>query len=113
MKSIYVDVRTYNSSNSLAHWRVVSGQRRRVRTAVELALRQHEPLPPLPVRVTMTRISPGTMDLHDGVPNALKSVVDQIAEHYGEKDNDPRFEWKYSQVKKSKTYGVEITIEPA
>jgi hypothetical protein len=108
---ILVPIRTHNSANSLTHWRVTSKRRKAVREAVELALRMNRPLPPLPVKVLLTRLGPRFMDLHDGVPNALKTVVDQVAEHYGESDNDPRFKWSYAQ-EKSKEFGVCIDIEP-
>lgn len=64
-----------------------------------------------PAVVTMTRISPGTLD-DDNLRPALKSIRDGIADAFGVKDNDPRIEWRYAQERgKPKAYAVRIRIE--
>ena len=98
---------------------VVASYRKKVHKAVRLAL---EPVFPrwteLPVVVTLTRHSAGHLDPHDGLPNAFKAVVDEIAEwlplpkkpfavrtkagvekRMRADDSDPRVTWKYDQQK--------------
>lgn len=110
-QTIVVPVRTHNSANSLTHWRVTSRRRKQVREMVEMYLRMYDPLPKLPVKVSMTRCGPRKMDF-DGMVNALKSVRDQVADHYGVDDGDEQFDFQYAQ-RKQKEYAVEILIEPA
>lgn len=67
--------------------------------------------PELPVVVTMTRCSPGTLD-SDGVVGAMKSVRDEIAKWLGVDDADPRIEWRVEQKKCKRTEaGALIRIE--
>lgn len=69
-----------------------------------------------PVRVTLTRLAPRTLD-DDNLVTAFKSIRDRVASLIvpglkpGRADNDPRIEWKYSQ-EKNKQYQVKITLEP-
>jgi hypothetical protein len=95
-------------------------RRKMQRRAVAWATLGHE-APPLPCRVTLTRISPGTLDAHDNLRAALKPVVDEVTAWLGlESDADPRVTWDYQQRKgarKTKTsaaeHGVEIRVDPA
>ena len=68
----------------------------------------------LPVRVTLTRISPGTLDEWDGLPASLKSTVDGIADAFGLRDDDPRFTWEKPLQRKNGrgVFAVEIQIMP-
>ena len=67
---------------------------------------------PLPAVVTLTRCSAGTLDEHDNLRSALKSVVDGIAAKQGIPDNDPRIEWRYAQEKcKRGTWAVRVCVE--
>lgn len=66
------------------------------------------PLPPLPVRVTLTRFGRQWMD-DDAVPAALKSVRDGLADAYGTGDGrDAPIEWKYDQRIGEPGVGVRI-----
>lgn len=105
-------IKTVNESNGQhGHWRAKSSRRKAQRRAVRLGLFGCR-LPLLPVVVTITRISAGTLDEHDNLRGALKSVVDEIAEHYGLPDKHPDFEWRYQQERCApKRYGVRIRIE--
>jgi hypothetical protein len=49
--------------------------------------------------VTLTRVSRGTLDAHDNLRAALKSVVDGVADYFQMDDADPRLEWRYGQEK--------------
>ncbi len=63
----------------------------------------------LPVRVTVTRHSPGKFDKHDNLTASAKHVVDAIAKWFGKKDDDPGFTWLFDQHK-DRHYGVGIDI---
>lgn len=64
-----------------------------------------------PLTVSLTRVSPGTLD-GDNLQGALKHVRDQIAEMLGVDDRDPVVTWRYEQRKgKRGEYAVEVRIE--
>lgn len=109
---VTIPIKTVNESNGQhGHWRTKSSRRKTQRAAVGQMLR-NRPLPPLPARVTLTRISAGQLDEHDNLRGALKSIADEIAEHYALPDKDDRFSWHYSQERcKPKQFGVRIRIE--
>lgn len=111
MIEITIPVKTVNESNGQhGHWRTKSNRRKSQRSAVAQALRNRA-LPPLPIVVTLTRISAGELDEHDNLRGSMKSIADEIAEHYALPDKDARFSWHYAQEKcKRGTYGVRITI---
>lgn len=68
----------------------------------------------LKIRVTITRISSGTLDGHDNLRGAVKAIVDGVADAFNRKDDDPYFTWEYAQEKCKRGYfGVRIQIEPA
>jgi len=109
-------LRTVAGLNAREHWRVRATRVRNERIAVAWSM-QHAPKPGLPVRVTLTRLSAGTLD-SDNLQGAFKATRDAIACAYGVHDNDPRITWQYTQEKcKRGTYRVRITIrtigEPA
>lgn len=61
-----------------------------------------------PVRVRMVRLGAGTMDVN-GLWNALKSVMDGVADYFGPKDNDPRYQWDVAQERAPRgCYGARI-----
>lgn len=79
--------------------------------------------------ITLTRLSPGTLDKEDNLPSAMKHVRDEIAKElrvgrfvtfkkgpkkgkteFREEDSDPRFRWHYSQ-RRTQDYGVEVRFE--
>ncbi len=104
-----IPVRTVNPTNNRQHWRVVwqrsKNQRSLAKAKTEMAWPQ-----PFPCVVTLTRISPGTLD-DDNLRPALKSIRDGIADAFGVADNDPRIDWRYAQEKcKPKRYGVRVKI---
>jgi hypothetical protein len=102
-------LRTVAGLNAREHWRARATRVRNERIAVAWRM-QHAPKPGLPVRVTLTRLSAGTLD-SDNLQGAFKGVRDAIATSYSIPDNDPRIEWAYAQEKcKRGTYRVRITI---
>lgn len=60
----------------------------------------HDPASLLPATITLTRISPGTMNAWDGLPASLKAIVDGIADAFGLPDEDPRFTWAQPRQRK-------------
>lgn len=96
--------------NGRAHWRVRHRHAKRVRALIPLVLAPHRrALPALPVVVTITRCSPGTMDDDNAVASA-KAVRDAIADVLGVDDRDPRVTWVVRQ--KRAPWGVEVEISP-
>ncbi len=93
------------------HWNKTRKEVSRVRRSVRLVLARFEK-PDLPLLVTMTRCSVGTLD-DDGAVGSMKNVRDEIASWLGINDNDPRVTWKVGQRKVSrKEAGTLIRIEP-
>lgn len=75
-------------------------------------LLKHDPLPPLPARITLTRVGRGTRPMDfDGLVNSLKSVRDAVARHYDVDDGSDLYRWEYKQ-ERGKEYAVVIMIEP-
>lgn len=67
----------------------------------------------LKIRVTVTRLSNGTLDGHDNLRGALKAIVDGVADAFNRKDDDRYFTWNYAQEKcKRGEFGVRIQINP-
>lgn len=66
----------------------------------------------IPARVTLVRVGAGHLDPHDGLPSAMKRVVDGIADALGVNDGGRFVRWRYGQRKAPpKTYAVEVRIE--
>lgn len=65
------------------------------------------------IRVQITRISNGKLDAWDGLPASCKNVIDGIADAFGARDDNPRFEWLSPQQRKAGAgvFHVEIEIE--
>ena len=66
--------------------------------------------PPLPLRVTITRLGPKRMDPDNNV-SACKDVQDAVADWVGQDDGSDGFEWVYRQ-ELCQTPGVRIRVEP-
>lgn len=97
-------------NGSHGHWSVASRRRRSIRTTVGWALILHVAPRglPLPLTVTVTRLSRGTLDAHDGLPASCKPVIDAVATWLGIDDADPRVTW---QVRQEKAAGFGVRIE--
>jgi len=66
--------------------------------------------PALPACVTLTRIAPRALDVHDNLPMAVKSIVDGIADAFGVKDNDPRITWRYANERGRPAIRIDIEV---
>jgi len=69
-----------------------------------------------PLKITMTRCSPRSLDAGDNLPMSLKYFRDAVAEWIhpglqpGRADDDPLIEWAYAQIKRTQQ-SVIIEIE--
>lgn len=106
---VFLPLRTVGPNGSHGHWRKTYARRKRERQQAKLLCPAH----PLPCIVKLTRLSAGTLDF-DNLVGALKATRDGCADKLGVKDNDPRVEWQYGQVKgKRGEFGVFIEVVPA
>lgn len=84
---------------------------RNERGIAHMSVKHHRCKPPLPVIVTLIRLSAGTLD-SDNLQGAMKHVRDGVADAFGVADNDPRIAWRYDQERtKRGVYGVRIQME--
>jgi hypothetical protein len=108
--TVEIPLATPNMTNRREHHMARARRQRRQRDAVVLMLKARNVAHRLPrvavnldaserLAVTVTRVSPGTLDAHDNLRSALKSVVDGVADYFGIDDADPRIEWRYGQRK--------------
>lgn len=83
-------------SNAREHWAQRARRTKRERAEALMLARSTLPDWPLPLEVTIVRVSPGTLD-DDNLRGACKAIRDGIADRYGVRDNDPRIAWHYGQ----------------
>lgn len=103
-------VKTTTPGNSRRHWRVEWKEGKLARNLARLSLNR-DLLPKFPVKVTITRHSPGKCDKHN-LGGALKHVIDGVADAYGVDDGHDGWDFQFDQVKcKRGKGGVEIRIE--
>ena len=76
----------------LREWRVLSGN-----VATRLA-------------VTLTRVSPRSLDAHDNLRSAFKGIVDQVADEIGLNDRSPRIDWLYAQERGAPGYRLRLEV---
>lgn len=89
--------------------RATQEQRQLTRTLLIMYARKVKP----PVRLTCVRVAPRTLDEHENLPMAFKSVVDGVADWLGIDDRSG-IECVYDQDRdpRPNTHGCRITIEP-
>lgn len=109
MKVVMLPLKTVSESNMREHWAAKANRTKRARKVAFLMV----PSMPLPVIVTLTRYSRGSLD-DDNLRGALKACRDGIADRLGVPDNHPGIEWRYAQAKaKTGEHGVQVRIEAA
>ena len=106
---LFLPVHTKTPGNTRRHWRIESKEARLQRDAACLLVKCCKDKPPFPVKVTLTRCSPRSLD-RQNMGGAMKHVIDGIADAYGVDDGDEKWEFVFCQKRQS-LYGVEITIE--
>ena len=112
MISLTLPIRTVSESNAREHWAVKARRAKRQRHATALALRGLvQDLPPWShLFVTLTRVSPGTLDVDNNVSSA-KHIQDGIADALGIDDGDPRVSWFYAQERAPRGhYAVRVEV---
>lgn len=108
--TVEIPMKTPNMTNRREHHMARARRQKKQRDVVVLMLKAKRPFDAFfvgmldadagrRVAVTLTRVSPGTLDAHDNLRSALKSVVDGVADYFGVDDADPRIEWRYAQAK--------------
>lgn len=105
---IELPLRIESVANKREHWSVRSRRSKAHRLAA-LAVPAHS----LPCVVTLVRVAPRGLD-GDNLQSGFKALRDGIADRLGVKDNDPRVEWRYDQVRgRAKEYAARVNIEGA
>ena len=108
--TIWLPLWIKTKDNQRGHWSKRSKTSQIERRAAWLSVHaERSTRPEFPVRVTITRCGPRTLD-PTNMGSACKSLIDGIADAYGVDDRDLRWQWDFRQRKQS-TYGVEIQIE--
>lgn len=103
-------LKTVSLLNMREHFRVTAKRKKAHREAVGFVTAGLKP-PALPVTVTLTRVSPGTLDEHDNLPSAFKHIVDGLADWLGVDDGDELVKWRYAQEKcKRGQFGVVVEV---
>lgn len=111
---VLVPVRIESNANKREHWTKRAKRSKAHRTATALMLQTCGRKPPeLPVKVTLTRIAPRSLDT-DNLAGGFKGLRDAVAEWLGADDKPGSgIEWAYAQCRgEPKTYTAQILIEP-
>lgn len=110
MIRVELPLKTVSLLNMREHFRVAAKRKAQHRECVRLLMRGQK-APALPVTVTLTRVSAGTMDEHDNLPSCFKHIVDELAVWLGIDDADKRVTWKYGQQKcKAGSFSVIVEV---
>lgn len=104
-----VPIKTQNTSNLRENYFAKAKRIAKERRAVYL-LYPRVKLPVL-IGVKLTRISPGQLDEHDNLRNALKGVCDAVAQRLGIDDASPFVRWSYAQELGPAAVRVEVTVD--
>lgn len=103
-----IPVRTVSGLNVREHW--ARRHRRVLAERQATAYACPKALPPLPVSVTFTRVSVGTLD-DDNLRASMKGIRDELARRYGVDDRDVRIQWRYAQRRgKRGQWAVEVAV---
>ncbi len=95
-------IKLSSEANSREYWAKKHKRHKEQKTRVKIAFLEHRPEITLPVKITLTRISPRKYD-PDNLQTAFKYIRDAIAENIfpgtkaGMADNHPQLSWEYKQ----------------
>jgi hypothetical protein len=113
-------MRLVSEANSHTHWRARQQRAKQQRMTacwhvISKRLSAAQRLRPVawmrgPVRVTITRIAPRSLD-SDNLVGSAKHVRDGVADALGINDRDERVQWVVAQAKCASGYSVRIQIE--
>lgn len=114
-KSIFIPVRIISEANNTDHWTKKYKRQKKQEKVVALYLLK-ETKPDLPVKITLTRIAPRSLD-YDNLVFCFKKISDTVSSWLipglapGRADGDKRIEFSYTQRRgKPKEYAIEIEI---
>ena len=110
-----VPLRLRSTANLREHWAQKASRIKTERYAAFYGLCEVSPAwnqwETSPLRVTITRIAPRTLD-DDNLVSCCKAVRDGIAQWLDTPDNDPSITWVYAQRREGVgEYAVEMTVE--
>lgn len=111
--SVILPIKTVNELNKHDVWQVRNARARDQHGTTLRVLQAHAKRKPVfPVVVTCKRLAPSQgLDAHDGLPAALKFVVDGVAHFLGCDDAETdKVTWKYEQAR-ANNYSVEVHID--
>ncbi len=114
---VKIPIKTVAESNKSEHWATKSKRHKKQQGMITYLLSSKEKPPWFPVKVTLTRIAPRSLDSQDNLPMSFKWIVDAISEWLipglakGRADSDCRIVWDYKQEKGAvKEYAIKIEI---
>ncbi len=100
------------------HWTAKHKRHKKQKQMVHKVMVADKPNITLPCKVSLTRISPRSLDADDNLPMSLKWVKDAVADYIipgkapGRADDSKQITWQYDQRKgQPKETGVYIQIE--
>lgn len=108
-----IPIRTVSEANAHEHWRNRQKRAKAQRAATYLTVFKSELKRHPEVTITLTRISPGTLD-DDNLPSSMKHIRDELAAMMDlPNDRHPSVTWKYDQAKgKPREYAVRVEVTP-
>ena len=95
MIEITIPMRLPSAANLREHWAAKAKRVKQQRQTVAAYI-GGRPKPPLPVVVTLTRVSARALD-GDNLQSAFKGIRDEVAKWLGHADNVPGIRWEYAQ----------------
>lgn len=103
--SMVLPIHAHNEANSSEHWTKKQKRHQQQKFIVINSLKPIRALVKLPCQITFTRLSPKFLDAHDNLPMSFKYILDAVAAAItgeyrpGLADSNPRFTFKYDQIK--------------
>ena len=91
-----LSLRLPSTANLREHWATRARRAKSHRAAGRFAVSRLVECPPLPVTVTLVRVSPRRLD-DDNLAAAFKAFRDGVADGLGVDDRDARIAWRYAQ----------------
>lgn len=116
--NLKIPMKTVSESNRTSeHWTKKAKRHKKQQQVIRYILNTQEKPPYFPVKVTLTRIAPRSLDSHENLPMAFKWITDAISDWLipglakGRADSDKRIQWEFEQQKGNvREYAILITI---
>lgn len=100
-----LNIKVVSENNCSEHWFKKAKRHDLQKLLIKLAFLNEKPVIEFPCSVSITRIAPRKLDIHDNLPGAMKWIVDAIADNLipglapGRADSSPLITWEYRQIK--------------